>query len=189
VGALAGALGAAGIGAGLAVAEALARSARRFALAVCGALGGLAAGFLAHVVTRALIAGMFGRDLPEIGGALEGLFLGGSAGLGYAWSTSLLPGGGLAAPRGAARVRAALVTGVFSAVAAVILTLAGRHFVASSLDVMAAAFEGSDVGLAPLARLLGEESLRPLTRTLVSAFEGLMFGVGLAAGLTHRPRA
>jgi hypothetical protein len=52
---------------------------------------------------------------------------------------------------------------------------------------MASAFEGSHVGLAPLARLLGEEGLRPLTRTIISAFEGLMFGAGLAFGLTHRP--
>jgi hypothetical protein len=52
---------------------------------------------------------------------------------------------------------------------------------------MAAAFDGSRVGLAPLARLLGEEDLRPVTRTLIGAFEGLMFGAGLSFGLTHRP--
>jgi hypothetical protein len=74
------------------------------------------------------------------------------------------------------------------AVAAVLLALAGRQLVASTLDSMASAFDGSDVGLAPLARLLGEQELRPVTRTVVSAFEGLMFGAGLAFGLTHRPR-
>ena len=52
---------------------------------------------------------------------------------------------------------------------------------------MASAFDGSGVGLAPLARLLGEQDLRPVTRTIVSAFEGLLFGSGLAFGLTHRP--
>jgi hypothetical protein len=60
--------------------------------------------------------------------------------------------------------------------------------VASSLDVMAAAFEGSKVGLAPIAQLLGEEQLRPVTRMVVSAFEGLMLGAGIAIGLTRRPR-
>jgi hypothetical protein len=73
------------------------------------------------------------------------------------------------------------------AAAAVLLTLAGGHLVGASLDALASAFEGSDVGLAPLARLLGEQALRPVTRTIVSAFEGLMFGAGLAFGLTHRP--
>jgi hypothetical protein len=70
----------------------------------------------------------------------------------------------------------------------VLLTLADRHLVSSSLDAMAGVFEGSAVGLAPLARLLGEETLRPVTRTLVGAFEAFLFGCGLAFGLTHRPR-
>jgi DNA-binding winged helix-turn-helix (wHTH) protein len=188
VGAVAGALGASGVGAGLAAAEALARSARIPALALCGALGGAASGALAHLLVRALLSGMFGRDLPAAGGWIEGLVLGGAAGLGYGLSTSPLPGGGLAAPRGGARARAALWTGLACAAAGVLLTVGGRHLVASSLDALASAFEGSGVGLAPLARLLGEEALRPLTRTLVSAFEGLMFGAGLAFGLTHRPK-
>ena len=189
VGAVAGALGAAGVGAGLAAAEALAQSARAAALMVCGAIGGAIAGAIAHIVAGAVVAGMFGRDVPAAGGWVEGLVLGAAAGLGYAWSTALVPGGGLAAPKGGARVRAALVTGVCCAMAGILLTLAGRHLVGSSLDAMASAFEGSDVGLAPLARLLGEETLRPMTRTVVSAFEGLMFGAGLAFGLTHRPRS
>jgi hypothetical protein len=69
-----------------------------------------------------------------------------------------------------------------------LLTVADGHLVGSSLDAMAAAFDGSDVGLAPLARLLGEQELRPVTRALIGAFEGLLFGAALAFGLTHRPR-
>jgi hypothetical protein len=187
VGAVAGALGAAGVGAGLAAAEAIARSARAAALIVAGALGGLASGLVAHALARAVLAGVFGRDLPVIGGWIEGLALGAAAGFGYALSTAHLRDGGLAAPRGTARVRVAMLTGLACAAAAIALTFAGRHLVGSSLDVMATAFDGSVVGLAPLARLLGEETLRPMTRTLISAGEGLMFGAGLAFGLTHRP--
>jgi DNA-binding winged helix-turn-helix (wHTH) protein len=188
VGAVAGALGAAGVGAGLASAEVLARSARATGLTVCGAIGGALSGTIAHVLSRAVLAGMFGRDIPGIGGWFEGLVIGAAAGLGYARSTSLLPGGGLASPRGAARIRAAIETGLACGMAAIALSLAGRNLVGSSLDVMAAAFEGSDVGLAPLARLLGEEELRPVTRTLVSGAEATLFGIGLAFGLTHRPK-
>lgn len=187
VGAMAGALGAAGVGAGLAAAEALARSSRIVGLVSCGAIGGGIAGAFAHVLARAMVAGLFGHDVPAAGGWGEGVVLGAAAGLGYGLSTPL-PGGGLAAPRGSARVRAALITGASCALAAIILTMSGRHLVGSSLDVMAGAFDGSHVGLAPIARLLGEEGLRPVTRTVVSAFEGLMFGAGLAFGLTHRPR-
>ena len=188
VGGAAGALGAAGIGAGLAAAEALARSSRIVGLVCCGALGGGLVGAIAHVLARALIAGLFGHDVPAAGGWVEGVVLGGAAGLGYGLSTPL-PGGGLAAPRGRARVRAALFTAVSCAIAAVVVTMFGGHFVGASLDVMATAFSGSNVGLAPIARLLGEEGLRPLTRTAISAFEGLMFGTGLTFGLTHRPQA
>jgi DNA-binding winged helix-turn-helix (wHTH) protein len=188
IGAVAGALGAAGIGAGLAAAEALARSARATALIACGAASGALAGALAHGITRALVAGMFGREMPSIGGGIEGLALGAAAGLGYARSTAPLPGGGLAAPRGWARVRACLITGVACGLAGILLTWAGRRLVGSSLDSMASAFAGSHVGLAPLAKLLGEETLRPITRTIVSAFEGVAFGAGLTFGLTHRPR-
>jgi hypothetical protein len=52
---------------------------------------------------------------------------------------------------------------------------------------MADAFSGSATGLAPLALLIGEQSVRPVTQTLISVFEGLAFGAGLAYGLTHRP--
>ena len=94
----------------------------------------------------------------------------------------------MAAPRGRARWRVAVVTGLATAVAAVALAVAGRHLVGASLDLMAGAFAGSQVGLEPFARLLGEERLRPLTRALVSGFEGALFGTGLAFGLTTRPR-
>jgi DNA-binding winged helix-turn-helix (wHTH) protein len=188
IGAAAGAFGAAGIGAGLAAAEALARSHRAVALAVCGAIGGAVVGALAHTLARVLIAGVFGRDLAGVGGGLEGLALGAAAGMGYAWSTALQPGGGMAAPQGVARVRAALVTGAVCALAGIGITLSGGTMVAASLDVAAGTFQGSQVGLAPIARLLGEGNLRPITSMVISAFEGLLFGAGLAFGLTHRPR-
>jgi hypothetical protein len=189
IGAVAGVVGAGGVGAGLACAEALARSRRTAALAASGALGGTLAGGVAHFVVRAAITGVFGHHPPSIGGWVEGLVLGAAAGLGYGLSTSLSPGGGLAGPRRSARVRTSLVTGLACAGAGLGLTLAGRHLVGSSLDALASAFNGSSVGLAPIARLLGEETLRPLTRAVVSTFEGLMFGSGLAFGLTHRPKA
>lgn len=188
IGAAAGAFGAAGVGAGLAAAEALFRSRRALALACCGAVGGAVVGALAHLLARVLTAGVFGRDLAGVGGGLEGLALGAAAGIGYGASTVLQPGGGMAAPQGGARIRTALVTGVACAIAGIGITLAGGTMVAASLDMAASAFQGSQVGLAPIAQLLGEGTLRPITGTLISAFEGLLFGAGLAFGLTHRPR-
>jgi DNA-binding winged helix-turn-helix (wHTH) protein len=188
VGVLAGALAGGGVGIGLAAAEAVARSARGVALAAGGALAGLLTGWLAHHGARLVLTGLFGRDIPGMGGPIEGLVIGAAAGIGYGIATRSLPHGGMAAPRGAARWRVAAITGVATAIGAVALTLWGRHLVGASLDLMAAAFAGSQVGLEPLARLLGEEHLRPMTRMVVAAFEGLLFGTGLAFGLTTRPR-
>ncbi|HKY33756.1 MAG TPA: hypothetical protein VJV23_14595, partial [Candidatus Polarisedimenticolia bacterium] len=98
-------------------------------------------------------------------------------------------GGGMAAPRGADRARAALVTGFCCAAGALALVPAGGVLGGDSLDMLSRAFEGSRSGLAPIAALLGEErGLGPLTRSVLSVYEGLLFGAGLAFGLTRRPR-
>jgi len=95
----------------------------------------------------------------------------------------------MATPRGASRAAAALVTGVCCALAAVVITRTGGHLGGESLDYIARTFQGSQVGLKPLARLFGEPDLGPRTRAALAAYEGLLFGAGLVFGLTRRPRA
>lgn len=187
IGALVGAAGGAGIGAGLAAAEALARSARAAALVAGGAAAGALSGAIANLVVRSIVSAVFGHTVNALPGAFEGLVIGAAVGAGYALATRRLLQGGMAAPRGGARWRVSLTTGTVAAVAAIVLTLAGRHLVGSSLDAMADSFAGSRVGLDALARLLGEDSLRPITRAVIGAFEAMVFGAGLAFGLTRRP--
>ena len=181
-----GGVAAAGVGAGLAAAEAAFRARRRLALALAGASSGLAIGATAHFLGRLVLEGLFGRDLSPLTGAVEGLVLGGAVGLGYGLATPTAEGG-MATPQGLARVRVALLTGLACALAAGMLGWSGRFLGAMSLDFMAQSFPGSQVGLAPLARLLGEQEPGIVTRVAISVFEGLMFGSGLAAGLTRRP--
>ena len=181
-----GGVAAAGVGAGLAAAEAAFRAQRRLALAVAGASSGLAVGATAHILGRLVLEGLFGRDLAPLAGAVEGLVLGGAVGLGYGLATPIADGG-MATPHGIARVRVALLTGLACALAAGMLGWSGRFLGAMSLDFMAQSFPGSQVGLAPLARLLGEQEPGVVSRVAISVFEGLMFGSGLAAGLTRRP--
>jgi DNA-binding winged helix-turn-helix (wHTH) protein len=181
-------LGAAGVGAGLAVAEALARSMRGIALVVCGSLGGGMTGLIGHLVGRRTVENLFGHDLSAVGGGLEGLGVGAVVGLGYALSTPRPGGGGMATPKGASRLLAAAITGLCCAAGFVALSAAGANFGGGSLEVLARSFHGSQVGLAPIARLLGETEVGPLTRAVISALEGLFFGSGITLGLTHRPR-
>lgn len=186
VGTAIGGLGASGVGAGLAAAEVTARSFRGLALAALGALGGGLVGAGTHLVADWTIRGLFGRDLSPVAGGFEGCVLGAAAGLGYALATA--GASGMATPHGAARARAVLATGLACALAAATLAATGSYLGAMSLDFVARAFPGSEVGLAPLSRLLGEPDAGLRTRLVISSWEGLMFGAGLALGLTRRPR-
>ncbi len=182
-----GGVAAAGVGGGLAAAEAAFRAWRRLALVVAGATSGLAVGATAHFLGQLVLEGLFGRGLSPLTGAVEGMVLGSAVGLGYGLATPVAEGG-MASPHGLARVRVALLTGFSCAAAAGLLGWSGRFLGAMSLEFMAQTFPGSQVGLAPLARLLGESEPGVWTRVAISVFEGLMFGSGLAAGLTRRPR-
>jgi DNA-binding winged helix-turn-helix (wHTH) protein len=187
VGLVVGGAGAAGVGLGLALAETLSRSARGAALLVLGACGGGLAGAVAHALGQLALAGLFGRDLSPIAGGFEGVVLGGAVGLGYHLATRRVREG-LAAPRGERRIVAALSAGACGAVAAALLASSGSYLGAMSLDLLARSFPGSQVGLGPLARLLGEIAPGRLTNVVISAWEGLLFGAGTVLGLTHRPR-
>jgi DNA-binding winged helix-turn-helix (wHTH) protein len=185
IGGCCGAAGGAGVGAGLSVAESIVRSRRAIAL-ICGAaLGGGLAGSAAQWLGRWSLAALVGVNI-DTGGGLEGLAIGGAAGLGYSLATSHAEGG-LAAPRGRQRLRATGVTAAACGLAALALALAGRPLVGGTLHVIAQASAGSQALLTPLGRLIGEPGFGPLTAALIATGEGALFGAGLALGLTRRP--
>ena len=187
VGALVGGVGAAGVGAGMTAAEALARSARGPALVILGSLAGGLTGALASAAAHLTLADLFGQRLPPVGGGLEGLALGAACGAGYALAAPR-PAGGMATPHGRERVRVALVTAALCAAAGLAVTLAGGRLTGASLNALARSAQGSRVTLEPLARLLGEREMGPLTRAVLAVGESAFFGAGLVLGLTRRPR-
>ena len=187
VGFAAGAIGAAGIGAGLAAAEVLARSRRRLALTMCGAAAGAVVGTLAFWLLRALLDTFLGLELVTGGGAIEGLVIGAAAGLSYALATPQPPGGGVAAPAGRRRLQVIAAVGLGCALGAIALGALGLPLVGGYVHAVAQAAREDQVLLAPLGRFIGEPGFGPLTQTLLGAFEGAVFGVALAYGLTRRP--
>jgi DNA-binding winged helix-turn-helix (wHTH) protein len=182
-----GAIGGAGVGAGLSFAEAIARSQRAAALIAAAAIGGGIVGATVQWLARWSLAALVGFDI-EVGGGLEGLVIGAGAGAGYAIATRT-PEGGMAAPRGRRRLRAALITAVICGLAGLTLTLAGHPLVGGTIHAIADAAHGSRATLAPLGRLIGEPDFGPLSRAIIAFGEGAVFGLGLAFGLMRRPVA
>jgi DNA-binding winged helix-turn-helix (wHTH) protein len=184
LGAVGGFTGAAGVAAGIAAAEAVARSRRSLAILIGGSLGGLAIGAFVQAVVGWTLESVFGLRV-QLGGSIEGLFLGAAIAAGYAATTSL-KAGGIAAPSGRARWRTAGACALASGLAAIGLSLSGAPLVGGTINAVAQASAGSQVALAPLGNWIGEPAFGPLTRTLVAAAEGALFGFGLAWGLTRR---
>lgn len=179
VGTLVGALGAAGVAGGLAVAEALVPKPRVPALAGWAAMGGGAIGLFTHHLARWTLQGIFGREIASVGGGWEGLAIGSAAGLGYGVATLRRP---------ATPLRAAVFTAAACGLAGLLASASGANLAGGSLNTLARSFQGSQVQLAPVARLLGEADLGPLTRNALGAYEGAFFGFGLALGFARRPR-
>jgi hypothetical protein len=186
IGLASGALCAAGVSAGLCVAEAGSRSWRSFALIVGGLAGGAATGAIVQWIGRWMLAMLVGLIVP-IGGALEGLVIGGAAGVGYAVATRRVADG-LAAPSGRDRFYTAAATALCCALAAVALALTGRPLVGGTINMIGHAARSGQGSLAPLGRLIGDPGFGPVSQAVLAACEGTFFGFGLAIGLTHRPR-
>src|SRR5688572_905083 len=187
LGAVSGAIGAAGIAAGVGTAEAIARSRRSVAIIAGAALGGLMIGAIARVAVRWTLRGLFGIEVPDIGGPLEGLLLGAAAGLGYA-ATTRRPGGGMATPSGSARVRTAILVGVCTAVAGLMLSITGHPLVGGLINEIAQASSGAQLKQSRLADFYNEPAFPSGTKILLAMFESGLFGIGFAMGLTRRPR-
>jgi hypothetical protein len=184
VGGCCGAAGGAGVGAGLSAAESIARSFRSIALIFGGAFGGGVAGAAAQWFGRWSLAALVGINL-NTGGGVEGIVIGGAAGLGYSLATSRADG--LAAPRGRRRLGVAAATAAVCGLAALGLTLAGWPLVGGTIHAIAQASAGSQAALTPLARLVGEPDFGPLTSAVIGTGEGALFGFGVTLGLTRRP--
>jgi DNA-binding winged helix-turn-helix (wHTH) protein len=186
IGGGAGSIGGAGAGAGLSISEAAFRSRRTLALVAGAGIGGALVGGIVEWISRWSLEALVGLHV-DVGGAFEGLALGAAAGLGYAATTSGA-NGGLAAPRGGRRAQVATAMAVTCGLAALLLAISDRPLVGGTIHAIAHASHGSQVELTPFSRLIGEPDFGPLSRALIGTGEGALFGLGLALGLTHRPK-
>lgn len=181
IGACCGAVGGAGVGAGLSAAEAVAVSWRTAALVLGAAAGGGLVGTAAQWLARWSLAALVGVRL-DIGGGIEGVMIGAAAGLGYGLATSPTDGG----PRAVRTRRVVALTAAFCGLAALMLTSTGRPLVGGTIHAIATGSDGSQAALTPVGRLIGEPDFGQMSRAIIGTGEGVLFGLGLALGLTRR---
>lgn len=146
---------------------------------MAAAIGGGAIGVLTHHLARWTLQGIFGREIDSVGGGWEGLAL------------ARPPASVTASPRsGGRQPGCAPLSSPLRAcgLAGLLASASGANLVGGSLNTLARSFQGSQVQLAPVARLPGEADLGPVTRNALGAYEGAFFGFGLALGFARRPR-
>ena len=158
------------------------------ALVACGGLAGLFVGTVGLGLALWTLEGLFGVAMGPVGGPVQGTVIGTACGAGYAWAT-LEVREGLAAPRGRARLLAGARVAVCCAAAALVLAATERPMVGGLVNEIARATRTSSLALTPIARAVGEPEFGRVTAGLVGAVEGAAFGLGLALGLTRRPRS
>lgn len=172
IGGACGAVGGAGVGLGLTLAEARARSQGSAALVFGAALGGGFVGTVVQWLARWGLTTLLGLDIA-VGGGIEGLVIGGAAGVGYAIANDR-------------PLRSALVTAFLCGLGGMALTFAGFPLAGGTIHAIANAAEGSQATLAPLGRLIGEPDFGPISRAILASGEAATFGFGLALGIFRR---
>ena len=184
IGGACGGLGGAGVGAGLGIAEAFGPSRRLLVLMLSAAVGGGLVGAAVQWLSRWALAALVGLELP-IGGALEGLLIGGAAGLAFGLGRA---GAAELHALDTARKRTAVLAALCCGLAGLLLTLSGRPLVGGTIHAIADSADGSRATLTPLGRLIGEPDFGPISSAILAFGEGAVFGVGLALGLMRPPR-
>lgn len=140
----------------------------RAAVLAGGGLGGLVAGLAGEFAGRSVLVTLTGRLVPDLTGGLEGAWIG----------LALASGLAYAARRGPAAVAPGVVLSALATMTAfAVLAVLGRPLFLGSLE-STLALPGAPLRLG----LLAPSGLAPGVRALLSALEGLLFGLCFAAG-------
>ncbi len=139
-----------------------------------GTFGGLLIGSLINLIGVDILRTLFGQELINITGALEGTILGFCLSLGLTISEFFYP-----QHRTAKIITAAL----FSTFGAIALSLFEGNLFSGSIAAISRSFAKSQINLEPLASLLGEVHFGLISRLVLSSIEGFLFGGLFTAGM------
>jgi len=130
-------------------------------------LGGAGIGAILHLLGVDTFFALFGQKLLGIAGAYEGALVG----FGMAAGTAL---GGLKGKNNL--ILKVSLAAVGAMLAAILLTLIEGNLFSASIESIARSFAHSQLKLEPLANLFGEAHFGKLSRLILGAFEGFLFG-------------
>jgi DNA-binding winged helix-turn-helix (wHTH) protein len=164
-------VGGAGVAFGIA-ASAFAREPRWYWPVLGGAGGGILVGAIVRLLGLDGLALLFGRSPGDMTGAPEGAILGAAVGLGFV----------IAGRQDKLRVGAPLAA-LCGAVAGVLISLMGGMLLGGSLDLFAAHFPETRLGIAQVGALFGESGFGYVTELATGALEGALFAGCLVCGM------
>ena len=140
-----------------------------------GALGGLIVGAFANLIGKDVFRLLFGQDVREFAGALEGLILGSAV--------------GLAAFVSRRQVGHAIgIAALLGAGAGLIIAMLGGRMLAGSLQELVATFPASPMRFGGLNSLFVEGGFGPIGRAVTAAFEGAVFSAAVTWALILHKR-
>jgi DNA-binding winged helix-turn-helix (wHTH) protein len=164
-------VGGAGVAFGIALAS-NGREPRWYWPVLGGAAGGLLIGAIARLLGLDGLALLFGRSPGDMTGASEGAILGAAVGLGFV----------IAGKQEKLRVGAPLAALCGAAAGALIPFLGGR-LLGGSLDLFAAHYPETRLGIAQVGALFGESGFGYVTELATGALEGALFASCVVCGM------
>ncbi len=141
---------------------------------VGGTLGGMLIGGIVNLIGVDILRALFGQELIDITGALEGAILGFCLSLGMTIAEQLYP----------QKILPKVITAAFAAtLGAITLSLFKGNLFSGSIAAITRSFANAEIKFEPLASLIGEGHFGLLSKLILSSIEGFFFGGLLMAGL------
>jgi DNA-binding winged helix-turn-helix (wHTH) protein len=171
-----GALGGGGVSFGMISAAHVAYRHSRWWSVVGGAAGGALIGGSSNFLGVDAVRALFGKTPTGLTGALEGGAIGAGVSLGIVVGPLLLARLGRWSKVAGASLGAML--------AGIVLATLGGNLFSASLEIVAKMFANSQIRMDVLAEMFGLVSFGGKLQVVLGAIEGMMFGAGVACGIS-----
>lgn len=174
LGAVAGTFGGFGVSLGIIMMQNISYRHSHYWSVIGGALGGFIIGGLLYILEVDIFRTLLGQHLSGVTGAFEGLLIGATLGLGRIAGEQFNP----------QRKRFKIVGAAFgSMVGAILLTSIEGNLFSGSIEIIARSFSKSQLNLQPVASLFGEVYFGKISRIVLGAMEGFLFGGFMTVGM------